>query len=146
MSKSSAHVVECPSSTNVSKVSISNDVINLVSCDKMDLDVDLLFALIEPIASLTNPPIIVETATIVETIEPVASLTNPLVKTATTVETDLSERVTCSISDYRISASRSLESRLTRGDRNYLMALKKCAQSQHKFDSLLDSRLLDQSA
>ena len=61
----------------------------------------------------------------------------------TALETNLSECITCGISDHQIPASRSLESRLTKAKRNYLMALKKCAQSQHKFDSLLDSRLLD---
>ena len=79
---------------------------------------DLLFALIGPIASLIDPFVIVEMATIIETIELVASLTDPLVKTATAVEIDLNESITYSISDHQIPTSKSLESHLTKAKRS----------------------------
>ena len=63
MSGSSAHAIECPSSADVSEVSISDDIIDLDSCDKMDFDVDLLFASIELVASLIDLPVTVETTT-----------------------------------------------------------------------------------
>ena len=91
----------------------------------MDFDVDMIFLSIEPFASLGASGVSrgIEHGYLI-----------PVERTAAIETVD----VTCDTRDHQTFAFGNLESRFTRAERNYLLALKKRAQSHHKFSDFVD--------